>query len=122
MKYHKFIFIGHPITKSNEKIMGKQGRFFLSRKYKDYERTLQEQFLSQRPNNFKMFCGKIKIWLFLYFKDNRRRDVQNYPKSILDAFNGFIYKDDSQVYEIHIYKRIDKKNPRVEMEVIEYEK
>lgn len=34
-------------------------------------------------------------------------DVDNYAKSICDALNGLVYKDDSQITELHIRKRYD---------------
>jgi len=114
----KLVFKGNPLTKDNEKIMGKHGKFFLSEKYKRFERSLAIQFEAQKPKNFSITASKIRVKMKLYFKDKRRRDVQNYPKSILDAFNGVIWLDDSQIYELHLYKDFDRKNPRIEMEVM----
>ena len=41
---------------------------------------------------------------------------------ILDAMEGFIYKNDRQVKEKHIYWGLDKDNPRAEIEVSKIEK
>jgi len=118
-KKYKFIFKGNPLSKDNEKIRNKQGKYFLSRKYKQYEKDLQYQFLAQKPKDFKMLTGKLAVILKLYFKDNRVRDTHNYTKSIFDAFNGLMYKDDKQFCEEHLYRNIDKENPRVELIVWE---
>lgn len=48
-------------------------------------------------------------------------DVDNYTKGILDALNGIIYKDDSQVVDLTARKYYSD-NPRVEVEIIEVER
>ncbi len=49
----------------------------------------------------------------------KRPDIDNYAKSILDAMNGVIFKDDSQVISLHITKRYDL-TPGVDMMVLEF--
>jgi crossover junction endodeoxyribonuclease RusA len=56
------------------------------------------------------------VWMHLYLPDRRRRDVDNIAKAIADALNTLVYFDDTQICELHIYKRIDKNNPRVGLE------
>lgn len=55
--------------------------------------------------------GPIKVSIWYYFKDKRRRDIQN-DKLTLDSMEGIVYKDDKQVAELHLYKRFKKNNPR----------
>ena len=52
------------------------------------------------------FSGKIKVNIELYFKDNRKKDIDNYFKAILDSFNGFLYTDDSFIYELKSTKKL----------------
>lgn len=52
------------------------------------------------------FTGKIKVNIELYFKDNRKQDIDNYFKAILDSFNGFLYTDDSFIYELKSTKKL----------------
>jgi Holliday junction resolvase RusA-like endonuclease len=33
-----------------------------------------------------------------------RPDIDNVAKAVLDAFNGIVYKDDAQVYELTVKK------------------
>lgn len=40
------------------------------------------------------------------FPDNRRRDVGNYDKGVLDAFEGIFYKDDCQIKELILKKKV----------------
>ena len=46
-------------------------------------------------------------------------DVDNIAKSILDAMNGFVFKDDNQVSKISVEKRYAE-NEKVFVRVIEY--
>jgi Holliday junction resolvase RusA-like endonuclease len=42
----------------------------------------------------------------MYFKDKRKRDVDNHLKSLLDSLEGIMFVDDSQIYEIIARKTI----------------
>lgn len=66
----------------------------------------------------KPLLDPISVVLELYFKDERKRDVDNFNKLILDAGSGLLWKDDTQIEELIIRKFVDKKNPRVELTVI----
>lgn len=48
------------------------------------------------------------------FRPRKSGDLDNYLKVMLDALQGFLYENDSQIVEIHAYRRDDKNNPRVE--------
>ncbi len=111
----KLVFFGRPISKDNCKIRNKNGYYFLPAKYRNYEADIQKQFLNQRPAGFQMYQNAVIMSVWVYFADNRCLDLQNAPKSIFDALNGFLYKDDKQVAELHIFKFFDKDNPRIEI-------
>ena len=69
------------------------------------------------------FTGKIKVNIELYFKDNRKQDIDNYFKAILDSFNGFLYTDDSFIYELKSTKKLscDRDYFIIEVEELEIE-
>jgi Holliday junction resolvase RusA-like endonuclease len=114
----KLVFTGRPISKDNEKIANRQGRFFLSAKYKNYARDIQIQFCSQLPN-FTPIEKEIIMTMTFYFEDKRCLDLSNAPKSICDALQNFLYKNDKQICELHLFKKFDKNNPRVEIVIDE---
>lgn len=62
-------------------------------------------------------AGPVRIDVYAYFGTCRRKDVQNTLKTLCDALNNVAYEDDSQIVELHAYKRLDKENPRVEIHV-----
>ena len=64
-----------------------------------------------------MLDGDVCVSLRI-FRPQRRGDLDNRIKVLLDALNGIAYEDDGQVVELHAYLGDDKKNPRVELEVV----
>ncbi len=66
----------------------------------------------------KPLLEPISVTAEFYFKDNLRRDVDNYNKLVLDAASGILWKDDSQIQELIIRKFVDKKLPRVVMVIM----
>lgn len=60
--------------------------------------------------------GTLQWKAIAYFPD-RRGDLSNRIKILEDALNGVAWDDDSQVEAISIVRGLDKKNPRIEIEV-----
>ena len=52
-----------------------------------------------------------------FFPDRRRRDVDNVIKVCMDALNGVVWDDDSEVTRMTASKAIDRDNPRLEVEI-----
>ena len=88
-------------------------------------RRYREKIISLlRENNVKTYNGLVDVTLEAYPPDNRRRDIDNILKSLLDAFtHGGLWKDDSQVVGLSIRKR-DSMPPEgmVYLEVKDYDK
>lgn len=61
--------------------------------------------------------GELTITL-KFFRPRKVGDLDNRIKCCLDALNKLCYDDDSQITAIHAYRYDDKKNPRVEVEII----
>jgi crossover junction endodeoxyribonuclease RusA len=47
------------------------------------------------------------------YRPQKRGDIDNYSKLLLDSLQGYVYENDSQVNELHIFRHDDKRNPRV---------
>jgi Holliday junction resolvase RusA-like endonuclease len=70
----------------------------------------------------KVYFDKVenKGWLQGAAKNRYRRiDVQNRQKLVIDSIHDSIGIDDSHLFEIHKYKFVDEKNPRIEVELME---
>ena len=46
-----------------------------------------------------------------------RGDLDNRLKVVLDALQGWCYKTDAQIAELHAYRYLDRENPRAEITV-----
>lgn len=117
MKVHKsitFTVPGKTVSKSNAyRICGKRLR--KTKECKDWEAAIRK--VAASAHSGEPHEGTVYLKISLYFPDKRRRDIDNPLKSILDAMNGVIYKDDSQVFRIFVEKDIDRDDPRIEVTV-----
>lgn len=48
--------------------------------------------------------GPIIVSVYISMNDRRRRDIDGGLKSLLDALNGIVWRDDNQIMELHVYK------------------
>lgn len=72
-----------------------------------------------KENNWqKTKKKKVVLKFYFYYHDNRKRDSHNMLKLILDAFNDVIYDDDYYALPQIIDFEIDRKNPRIEVEIM----
>jgi len=89
------------MSKSNEKITNRQGRVFLTKKFKDFEKSVKEYAKAQYKGDILTCNIKMEIWTM--FRNKVRPDAFNIPKSIADALQGTVYKNDKQITEGQVY-------------------
>lgn len=65
---------------------------------------------------------KLVMAIWVFWPDARKRDTHNCHKLLGDAFNGLLYEDDSTVLIRDMDYQIDRKQPRVEVELFLLEK
>lgn len=70
----------------------------------------------------KPYVGALKVTLHFYkparpTAKSKYGDIDNLAKAILDAANGILWLDDSQIVELHCYKH--KGAGKIEIEVVE---
>jgi Holliday junction resolvase RusA-like endonuclease len=115
-KNMKFILYTKPCP-INQKFGIFRGRNILSKKYRDTKYALAMEIRSQ--GILCPYSGILEVTLVFHFGDKRKRDVDAYIKIILDAMEGLVYDNDNQIVELLVYKQIDLKNPRTEVEIYE---
>lgn len=122
--YARIVVPGTPISKSNFKMMNKDGRFFLpsnSGKYHDryanYEDAIALTARSQNPG--VVFTESLIAILKVYYKSEKRHpDTNNITKSIFDGVEkSGILINDAQVRRLIIEEHYDRENPRFELEL-----
>lgn len=63
--------------------------------------------------------GPVSLMATIYYQ-SRRSDLDE--SLLMDLLEGVCYLNDRQIEHKNIWKKFDKDNPRVEVEVVEYEK
>jgi Holliday junction resolvase RusA-like endonuclease len=104
---------GEPISKARARL-GRYGNFYTPEKTKGYENYLRIRIKSKlggrEPDKDSYFGVRA-----IFYRSNRQRiDCDNLMKSVFDAGNELIYKDDKQVTELFGKLFLASPNPRVE--------
>ena len=89
-------FLFRLISKDNEKICNRQGRPFLSKKFKDWEKLVKHYAHSQYCGN-PLFEGNLEISLVAFYTNKTHPDTVNLFKGCCDALQEVIYKNDRQI-------------------------
>lgn len=93
------------------------GRVLVSSDARQYKETAG--WLAKSAGLHEPMTGEVSVTLHVY-RRQRSGDLDNRIKVLLDSLRGVVYRDDSQVVEIHAYRHEDKLNPRVEIAIEEY--
>ena len=107
----QLVVYGEPASKSNSRMLVHlNGRpaFIKSAKARGYERDFKLQCKKIDP----LMSGDVRVDIIIYYA-TRRPDLDE--SVILDSMQGFIYENDRQVKEKHIFHRLDRANPRAEI-------
>jgi len=94
-----------------------RGRRFSTPRGKTTKRGMQGEILTQ-ASNIGLIEEDVALNVMFYFKDERKRDIDSHLKCLLDSMTGIIYRDDSQITELHVFKEVDKKNPRTVVQIL----
>lgn len=57
------------------------------------------------------------VTMHFYHRTHRKQDIDNFNKLVLDALTGIVWKDDSLIDEMHLFKHVDKEYPRIELTI-----
>lgn len=104
-----FTIEGEPASKANSRRW--TGKFFIkSEKALKYGAAFQ----LQCPRLDPLIDGDVRVTIRIYYA-SRRPDLD--PSLIFDLMQGFIYTNDRQIKEQHLYWGLDKERPRAEITV-----
>ncbi len=113
-----FTIIGEPASKANSRVpiprTSKAGNAYIqfakSAKALAYFKAVQKQVPVLRPMLEGPLVAHITIWYA-----SERPDLDE--SIILDALQKRVYKNDRQIREKHIYRRLDRANPRADVRI-----
>ena len=79
-----------------------QGRMIISAEGRSYRKAVADQVLIQR--GAKHYAGKMRVEIEEYRPDNRRRDLDNLLKAVLDSLtHAGVWDDDGLIVDLRIY-------------------
>jgi crossover junction endodeoxyribonuclease RusA len=79
-----------------------QGRMIISAEGRSYRKAVADQVLIQR--GAKHYAGKLCVVIEAFRPDNRRRDLDNLLKAVLDGCtHAGVWEDDSNIVDLRIY-------------------
>jgi Holliday junction resolvase RusA-like endonuclease len=121
----KFALHEKPVSVNRQYRKGKQGNIYSTAgKFKASVAWVAKEAIGKIKGEYVFpLCRPVSVHIDYYFPDRRRRDCTNFDKAILDALNGIIYEDDSQVgsnfnffgYRASFAKYLCPDNPRIEI-------
>lgn len=100
----------------NSKYGVMNGRMLLTKKYRDTKEAMKWEIISQWKG--EPLYETVTLNILQYFGDNRKRDIDAYLKILLDSMEGIVYTNDTLINEMHVYKEVDKENPRIEVQIL----
>ena len=111
----KLIIYGEPVSmKNSRKIVRFGNRPGLIKS--DAARAYERDVIIQVRTLPRLLEGDLAVTAHVYYK-TRRKDLD--IELLFDCLQGRIYQNDRQIKEKHIYWHLDKKSPRVEIEIKE---
>lgn len=79
-----------------------QGRIVIGTEGRKYRKAVADQIMIQR--GVRSIQGKMKVTIEAWRPDNRRRDLDNLLKAVLDSLaHAGLYYDDSLIVDLRIY-------------------
>lgn len=79
-----------------------QGRMIISADGRSYRKAVADQVLIQRAA--KNYTCKLRVQIEAFRPDNRRRDLDNLLKAVLDGCtHAGVWEDDSNIVDLRIY-------------------
>lgn len=134
---YEFEVIGNIVGKERPRVNTYTNMVYTPTRTKDYERLIQQYFLIKYPHH-EILTNRIAVEITAYMKipkntskqkekemldgivsPTKKPDIDNIAKSILDALNKFVFKDDNQVSKISVEKRYGKEE-KVYVKIEEY--
>ncbi len=103
---------GNPISTN---MVYRRNKFVMYMSAVGRQRKIEYQWQAKTQYKGEILKGPVAIEINLFFKNNLRRDWDNWHKLTMDALTGIVWEDDSQITDVIVRKKIDKDNPRIEI-------
>ena len=105
---------GKPVGKGRPRF-NRNGRTYTPKDTRDHE-ALIAWHAKAAMNRRSPLDGPVEVRMLFVLPDRRRRDIDNLLKLGLDAMNGIVYADDTQVHRVEATKQVGDE-PRTEITI-----
>lgn len=112
------LVVSGPLPPSSNSLYptGRDGKRHLSAKGKAYKEKIQKRLMVDKALD-RCPDPPFSLHLHLRFPDARRRDCTNQIKLLEDSIFQYLGFDDSLIYDVHIWKYIDRADPGMTVEI-----
>lgn len=117
VRYIEFTVPGQPIPKARARVV--RGHAFTPETTAGHESVIVAEARNAGVRGEPDAKAQWEIVCWFYRKGQRRADLDNLLKTVLDALNGVVWADDNQIVAIKAYKRREDKLPRTLIEIRE---
>ena len=102
---------GSPVSKERAR-QGRNGRFYTPSKTRNAEAVVVAYVRQCNPGLQVDEVSLFRVNVVFHTATRRRRDIDNMLKLLLDALNGVVWHDDSQVRDVSMKLEQNSDNPR----------
>jgi Holliday junction resolvase RusA-like endonuclease len=103
MRVVEFFVRGDPVPKQSFRVLRKGGGY-ISRNVRSWQDTVSQRAYDAMAGRAPA-QGWIEVELDFVLDHNRRVDIDNLTKGVLDALRKVVYVDDVQINHLHVHKR-----------------
>lgn len=107
------VIYGDPVAKERPRV--ERGHARTPEKTQAWEQVVGLKVLLDHPGITACDSQLLGVRIAFYTKRGERRDLDNLIKSICDALNTIVWRDDVQIHEMHSQLIRGDANPRVEL-------
>lgn len=107
--FEKTLELPYPPSINNYYGRSRNGRVFIKKEGKQYRADVIDLLKNSEP-----LSDRLRVWVEVYVPDNRRRDVDNIKKALLDALtHAGVYEDDCLIDDLRTVRCGKEKGGRV---------
>lgn len=106
---------GEPVPWPRSRI-NRAGKYYLPRPYAEYRALVASELRHAYDRPYPL-TTRLGVLVGIYRRTMRRADIDNFAKTVLDAGNGIVWADDSQVVSLVARILPDPDNARLEVVV-----
>lgn len=123
-KFQHFVFPFEVVAKQRVRVVS--GRAFTPQKTKNFEHDVRVILKSKKAKKTLKPCYVFINFLIKKPKKPSKNypskcDLDNYAKAMLDACNGILYEDDSQVCSLVLNKSFSDGDPYIHLAIIDHD-